>query len=466
MTPPAPPSPRGLADWPPEDREAFLLGLHLADADLEDEDADVLIRCLETERSDPTRSRIVSLIGSHIDAGEVRAALDEIPSEAAREPATRDALLELAVSARFDDIPEVRAGGRSRLDRLTAVDAEDPVQLGKFLVDIFRDETHGPGLRKAAARGLAWLGEPKWLEALLDFGEALVSGSPAPPETAPEGNASENSAWTLESVADALGEAPRELSEAGWLPRADRLLYRMEETPGVNKRILSEARKRIGRETRKTAGIDPIGKVPETPPAPTTKPKEPKRAASEFAETLRGWFRSPFILGTAVAAGVAAVLLPWIFQADAPEFRELALTGVTREGYVLQIGPTVRTRSRAPDEMVLRSGEHVSLSFMPETDGYIVVILLDSRRNARVLFSEKVSAGREIRLPESREEFPLGYPLDDHTGVETLVVLASGTRIPEKRLSRGLENLRREGPDAAGKSFPKATVEILPFRHE
>jgi hypothetical protein len=456
MTPPIPP---GIGEWSQAQRETYLLGLVLADPDLTDADVTFLLTRLQTETSDPARSAMVFLVGSHIDEEEVRHAVENISDDLNGQSATRDALLELVVSARFDELEEVRFWGRDRLKAMEGIDSEDAAQFGPFLQKLLRDETGPDGLRKLAARGLAWLGERPGLLELVELGETAATDAE---KTDWEKDQDSERRWLLETIIDALGEAPDALAENGLLRRSRELIGRGQEIFSSENRAIQEAGRRIGKIPSPETATKPADS--STASSETGSARKTSNAKTRWADIFRSWFRSPFIIGAAVAAGAAAIALPWLFQAEAPEFQNLVLTGITREGRILQTGPSVRTRGPSGGDIVLRSGEHISISLTPKDDGFFTVVLLDSQKITSVLFSDRVSAGERVRLPESEEK--LGYRLDKNTGMETILVIASANPIPGDQLSKGLERIRREGADAARSVFPDSNVEILPFHHE
>jgi hypothetical protein len=450
--------PSDFGEWPRENREIFLHGLVLADPYLEEAEIDFLLNQLRTETSDAARSAMVFLVGSHIDEADVRQALENISDNLNGQSATRDALLELVVSARFDELDEVRFWGRDRLKAMEGIDSEDGAQFGPFLQKLLRAETRPDGLRKLAARGLAWLGEHQGLLELVELGESAAAK--AEPLRG-EGEAGSNHRWLLEIVIDAIGEVPVALDESGLADRTRYLLRRSQDILSTENRVVREAERRIEKvSSREESDPTPASSAAALETVSTRK--KPTGKAS-WAEIMRSCFYSPFIIGTAVAAVVAVVVFPWLLPSGPPEFQELILTGVTREGFILQMGPTVQTRGASPDDFVLQSGEHLSISFVPKEDAFITVLLLNSRNESSVLFSDWVSEGERVRLPEKKDT--LGYELDKNTGIETILAIASKEKISDVRMSRVLNRLGNIGSDSLSKIFPDAKVEILRFRH-
>lgn len=176
--------------------------------------------------------------------------------------------------------------------------------------------------------------------------------------------------------------------------------------------------------------------------------------------------RSPrnfLILSTAVAGFIAAAVLPMPWR-QPPRFEELVLTGITRQGQILRMGPTVRERKGDASPITLKSGEHFRLTLKTDRSGYTVVALLDSGGGVTPLFSGITKSGESLDLPV--ETSGIGYTLDNHAGTETILVISQRRRIDPETLKGRLEALRRSGPDQAGEIFPKARVEMLRFSHE
>jgi hypothetical protein len=204
--------------------------------------------------------------------------------------------------------------------------------------------------------------------------------------------------------------------------------------------------------------------------APEIATEPPELVSSEpqsgFFDWLKQFFRQPMVLAAVAMSVVAASTIPLFWSKGGPAIEQFILTGHTKDGYTLQFGGDTNPRSRTPDDFMLRSGEAFTLSFEVDRDGYAAVISLDSQNRADIQFSENVKAGQTIRLPKSETKQPRQYVLDDHPGVETLMVFAWAEPIAEDELKKGIDRIQRDGPDAADKVFPDATVEILRFRHE
>ncbi|MBI5250338.1 MAG: caspase family protein [Desulfomonile tiedjei] len=103
----------------------------------------------------------------------------------------------------------------------------------------------------------------------------------------------------------------------------------------------------------------------------------------------------------------------------------------------------------------LKSGQHVGITFVPESDCYVYILWWDSRGAVGRLFPNpqltegtgEVKAGMTYWLPSSGGE--RWYVLDDNPGEETIYFLASRTRNP--RIEQLYETLSRSpgGPTAA-----------------
>jgi uncharacterized caspase-like protein len=89
------------------------------------------------------------------------------------------------------------------------------------------------------------------------------------------------------------------------------------------------------------------------------------------------------------------------------------------------------------DEAQLKSGQHVGVTFRPETDCYVYILWWDSRGAVGRLFpnpkltegSGEVKAGQTYWLPSKQGE--RWYVLDDNPGEETIYFLASRERNPK-----------------------------------
>lgn len=171
------------------------------------------------------------------------------------------------------------------------------------------------------------------------------------------------------------------------------------------------------------------------------------------------FFRKPFILSTAAALLAAFLLTPMLWDRKAPSFDQLVLTGISPHGQIFQIGPSVRTRGASSDEFTLKSGDQAFISFKTKNDGSITVIRMDESNGTKVLFSERVSAGKLI-------QFPLGLLPTGPTGKTTILAIATAKPIQEDELVNGLHRIQQQGTAGAHSAFPDANIEILSFRHE
>ncbi|MBW1990496.1 MAG: DUF4384 domain-containing protein [Deltaproteobacteria bacterium] len=112
-------------------------------------------------------------------------------------------------------------------------------------------------------------------------------------------------------------------------------------------------------------------------------------------------------------------------------------------------------RSLLPGDS-LSSGDPFGVVFEVSSDAWVYVAFWSSSGEAQALFSGLVSGGKEYALPPSG-----WFHLDEHPGVETLVLVASGVKIPDFP-----ERMKRAGnPEALGALFPSALVRFFSFGH-
>ncbi len=102
----------------------------------------------------------------------------------------------------------------------------------------------------------------------------------------------------------------------------------------------------------------------------------------------------------------------------------------------------------------LKSGQHVGITFVPDSDCYVYILWWDSRGSVGRLFPNPqltegtgdVKAGRTYWLPSNRGE--RWYVLDNNPGEETIYFLASRTRNP--KIEQLYETLSRSSASGTG----------------
>jgi len=109
----------------------------------------------------------------------------------------------------------------------------------------------------------------------------------------------------------------------------------------------------------------------------------------------------------------------------------------------------------------LQSGDGLKIRFQTDKDAYVYVLLLDSRGKGSVLFpSEEIATSNEVQAGKSYLIPPedLWFYLDEHTGIETIYVLASLHPMPDiEELVSRLESMGR------GKSKGSTDREVASF---
>lgn len=270
-------------------------------------------------------------------------------------------------------------------------------------------------------------------------------------------------AFSTEELSESEKETLRLAGEV--CPEVKRNNYRSQ----VQRKLRFSMRESLARSERKSTGFRFGGRKIYHITSRLWNPEE-SEGESGFWNSLKRIIRRPLILSTALALFLGVVITPALWNRSAPDFEQLVLTGITQDGRTFQVGPSIRTRGKTADDLILKSGDYLSIYFVMKEDAFVAAYLLSSQGEYLELFSDEVTAGQEVRLPKTGLEPTLGYRLDNIPGDETVLLIAFDDDMDKKlfgkKLSEGIEQLRRAGIDKAKEIFPNARIEMLRFRHE
>lgn len=170
--------PDNYADMTPAQKEAILGYILLEKLYREDEVSDWLKDLLTTEQDDALLSRIIEMLGGCLADVEFRNKLAVITEKYSKNSLTYNAVRELMITALFVNSENVKLWGAAQLKEKEGVEPDNQSKLIHYLKNILDDFNLPLRLRWHAGLGLANIGTPDAINALISFAQYLSKRLP------------------------------------------------------------------------------------------------------------------------------------------------------------------------------------------------------------------------------------------------------------------------------------------------
>ncbi|HAO21856.1 MAG TPA: hypothetical protein DCQ37_16160 [Desulfobacteraceae bacterium] len=444
-------------NMPAQVKKAYLTYLCASGYDSDDQRIRTGLTSLLTDKEDDdVRAIAIQLLGDSVDENDVRDSLKALLPILPKNSTSYDFMKSLLITALSDEMEEVRAWGIELIREYEKINPENNSELFDFLARNLDNENAALHLRWHCMLGLAQMGTRQAADKLLVFGKKLLLTLPDSDEHTPD-------KFLAEKTAYSIGLAAEKICGYGKKQEAILLLERIAmrlASDGNDARTVSWAIGRIN-ESRCT----PVSCAPAVVP---------------FIKSIRQLFTQTFSFK--FAGAIAAVCLVLIVARFPDRFDEIVvkLTNSPREFDEIGVKVSMRgIRENATSTMrgssspgsgefdvtdggILKSGDYFSVSFKPDKNAYIRVLLYDSSKEITELFSDKAYSDKNILISTTKQGEKL--QLDDIPGTETVYILAS--KNPIENFDKKLNELRKIGMDKIQQVFPNISIQTFRFRHE
>jgi hypothetical protein len=412
---------------------------------------------LNDKEDDDVRAIAIQLLGDSVDEKDVRESLKTLIPELPKNSTSYDFLKSLLITALSDEIEEVRTWGIGLIREHEKINPENNTELSDFLSRNLDNEAAALHLRWHCALGLAQMGTRQAIDKLLVFGKKLFLKIPV----SSEGDSETPDKFLAEKTAYSLGLAAEKICMYGKKEEAILLLERIAnrlESDGNDARTVNWASARIT-ECLCTPVIS----------APTIVPiiESIRRFfIRSFSFRCYRFFNDRAINLIGAGASVCFVLIAAIYynSSDTSINVNISIRSIREKA-----SPNMRGSSRTvsgdfeiSNGGVLKSGDYINVSFKPDKDAYICILLYDTSKEITELFSDKVYSEKTILISTTKQGARL--QLDDVPGMETIYVLASKT--PIENFDQKLNELRKTGVSEIDRVFPNTSIQTFRFRHE
>ncbi len=430
-------------NMPTQVKKAYLTHLCTDGYDSDDQRIRTGLTSLLTDKEDDdVRAIAIQLLGASVDENDIRESLKALLPTLPKNSISYDVMKSLLITALSDEIEDVRAWGIEIIRAYEKINPDNNTELFDFLARNLDNENAALHLRWHCTLGLAQSGTRQAADKLLVFGKKLLLTLPDSDEHTPD-------KFLAEKTAYSIGLASEKICEYGKKQEAILMLER------IAKRLASE-----GNDARTVSWA--IGRINETRCAPVIAAP----AVVPILESIRRFFTQTFSFK--FAGAIAAVCLVLIVARFPDRFDEIVVK-VSMRGIRENATSTMRGSSRSgsgefdvTDGGILKSGDYFNISFKPDKDAYIRVLLYDTSKEITELFSDKAYSDKNILISTTKQGEKL--QLDDVPGTETVYILAS--KNPIENFDKKLGELRKIGMDKIQQVFPNTSIQTFRFRHE
>jgi len=444
-------------NMPTQVKKAYLTYLCTNGYDSDDQRIRTGLTSLLTDKEDDAvRAIAIQLLGASVDESDIRESLKALMPTLPKNSTCYDVMKSLLITALSDEIEDVRAWGIEIIREYEKINPENNTELFDFLARNLDNENAALHLRWHCTLGLAQLGTRQAADKLLVFGKKLLLTIPDSDEHTPD-------KFLAEKTAYSLGLAAEKICAYGKKQEAILLLER------IANRLASE-----GNDARTVSWA--IGRINETRCAPVISAP----SVVPFFESIRRFFSQTFSFK--FAGAIAAACLVLIVARFPDRFDEIVVkiisfhpesdkivVNVSMRGIRDNATSTMRGSSSlrtgefdVADGGILKSGDYFNISFKPDKNAYIRVLLYDSSKEITELFSDKAYSDKNILISTTKQGEKL--QLDDVPGTEIVYILAS--KNPIENFDKKLEELRKIGMDKIQQVFPNTSIQTFRFRHE
>lgn len=427
-----------FAEMPVEGKKAYLSYLCTQEPEPDDQLKAQLKMLMRADEDDAVRAMAIQLAGASVDEKNLRDTLTNLMPQLPKGSMSRDILISLLITALSDEIGEVKTWGIGLLQAHENINPENNLELFDFISKNLDNETASLHLRWHCILGLAHVGTRQAIDKLLVFGKKLFLKLPL----SSEGDVETSDKFLAEKTAYSLGLAVEKICAYGKTREA---LHLLERTAG---RLTSD------NSSAKTANWA-ISRI---------KNYRCEILASSCVmptvESIRRFFSFRFSVKLAGVCAAACLVLV-IVKYNTGINVNISMSGI-RDKTSMRGNSTPAGEFEVNQGGVLKSGDSFRITFNADKDAYVRVLLYDSSKEITELFSDKVSAGKNIVISTAKDGAKL--QLDNVVGTETIYVLAS--KIPIEDFDKKLDELKKSGIDKINHIFLNTSIQIFRFGHE
>ncbi len=432
-----------FADMLPDKKQAALQYILFKELYLDEPVKNWLKTSLKSENDDLLRAMIIEALGADVDDAEIRSHIETVLKGLSKDSLTYNEIQTILIAAVSDDMTDVKNWGIRLLREHERINAEDEKERFRFLDRILENETLPPRLRWHSALGLAHLGTGAAIEKLIRFGKKAVSRLHRAVEPSEHHFENDISVFLAEKVAYSLGLA------------AGKLSVHAKKKEMLN--LLEDIAAYTGEDEDENSPVSwAIGEVKKLPyPIPDSPVKH---IAAMIFQWLSFVFNPKFI----PVMAAACLILFFVFKGSVTDNIPITVsiignaeTPERMKGAATQTEPFELKQGGS-----LKSGDSFRVNIRIEKDASIYVLLHDSSGETVKLFGDEVKAGQVLSLPDKNS----GFRLDDHTGTESIFVLASEKPIED--FDSRLGPLKKAGIPELKTIFPDVSIESFEFKHE